>query len=197
MINSNQTVRIVGTHTLADDKGKLTRVSFEQRTRQGDWRPRQREVYDNGDSATILPYDADRNTVLLARQFRLPIYIRDGSESAIEACAGKLDGETAEKRIIKEMEEELGYRIGQVDRLFELYVSPASVAEKITFFTCDYSPADKVSSGGGLADEGEEIEVVELTLDQARGMVFAGEIVDAKTVILIQFLWERVRGGGA
>ena len=192
MIDSSQTIRINDVRTLADEKGKLTRVTFEQRRKDGSWQQRHREVYDNGDSAVILPYDADRNTVLLARQFRLPAYVKDGAERMVEACAGKLDGETAEKRIIKEMEEELGYRIAQVDRLFELYVSPAAVAEKITFFTCDYSPADKVSSGGGLADEGEDIEIVELTLDEARGMVFTGKIIDAKTVILIQSLWDRV-----
>jgi nudix-type nucleoside diphosphatase (YffH/AdpP family) len=192
MIDSSQTIRINDVRTLADEKGKLTRVTFEQRRKDGSWQQRHREVYDNGDSAVILPYDADRNTVLLARQFRLPAYLKDGAERLVEACAGKLDGETAEKRIIKEMEEELGYRIAQVDRLFELYVSPAAVAEKITFFTCDYSPAHKVSSGGGLADEGEDIEIVELTLDEARGMVFTGKIIDAKTVILIQSLWDRV-----
>ena len=192
MIDSSQTIRINDVRTLADEKGKLTRVTFEQRRKDGSWQQRHREVYDNGDSAVILPHDPKRNTVLLARQFRLPAYVKDGAERMVEACAGKLDGETAEKRIIKEMEEELGYRIAQVDRLFELYVSPAAVAEKITFFTCDYSPADKVSSGGGLADEGEDIEIVELTLDEARGMVFTGKIIDAKTVILIQSLWDRV-----
>jgi GDP-mannose pyrophosphatase NudK len=192
MMDSSQTIRINDVRTLADEKGKLTRVTFEQRRKDGSWQQRHREVYDNGDSAVILPYDADRNTVLLARQFRLPAYLKDGAERLVEACAGKLDDETAEKRIIKEMEEELGYRIARVDRLFELYVSPAAVAEKITFFTCDYSPADKVSSGGGLADEGENIEIVELTLDDARGMIFTGKIVDAKTVILVQFLWDRV-----
>lgn len=192
MMDSSQTIRINDVRTLADEKGKLTRVTFEQRRKDGSWQQRHREVYDNGNSAVILPHDPKRNTVLLTSQFRLPAYNKDGAERLVEACAGKLDGETAEKRIIKEMEEELGYRIAQVDRLFELYVSPAAVAEKITFFTCDYSPADKVSSGGGLADEGENIEIVELTLADARGMIFTGKIVDAKTVILVQFLWDRV-----
>jgi nudix-type nucleoside diphosphatase (YffH/AdpP family) len=168
-------------------------VTFEQRRRDGSWQQRTREVHDNGNSAVVLPYDANRNTVLMIRQFRLPIYLQDGIERTIEACAGKLDGEKAERRIIKEIEEELGYRIEKADRLFELYVSPASVMEKITFFTCAYSPANKVSEGGGLADEGEHIEVIETTLDEAAAMVAAGEIIDAKTIILVQFLRDRTR----
>lgn len=179
--------------TLARDKGKMMSVRFEQRLRDGSWQQRTREVYDNGNSAVVLPYDANRNTVLMTRQFRLPIYLQDGIERTIEACAGKLDGERAERRIIKEIEEELGYRIEKVDRLFELYVSPASVMEKIIFFTCAYSPANKVSEGGGLADEGEDIEVIETTLDEAAAMVAAGEIIDAKTIILVQFLRDRIR----
>src|SRR4051794_2665200 len=180
MKKDSQTVRIKDMQTLADQKGKLTRVTFEQRMRNGDWRQRKREIYDNGNSAVILPYDAERQTVLLTRQLRLPMFLQDGLESSIEACAGKLDGENAEKRIIKEMEEELGYRIGKVERLFELYVSPAAIMEKIEFFTCAYSPVERVSEGGGLADEGEDIEVMETTLEQAAGMIAAGEIVDAK-----------------
>ena len=196
MKKDSQTVRIKDVQTLADQKGKLTSVTFEQRMPNGDWRQRKREIYDNGNSAVILPYDAQRQTVLLTRQLRLPMYLQDGLESSVEACAGKLDGEKAETRIIKEMEEELGYRIGTVERLFELYVSPAAVMEKIEYFTCAYSPADKVSEGGGLAEEGEDIEVIEVTLERAAAMVPAGEIIDAKTVVLIQFLRERVRAEG-
>jgi GDP-mannose pyrophosphatase NudK len=192
MNNDSQTVRINGMQTLAYQRGKLALVTFEQRTPSGQWWERTREIYENGNSATILPYDPQRRTVLLTRQLRLPMYLQDGLESSIEACAGKLDGETAEKRIIKEMEEELGYRIAKVEMLFELYVSPAAVMEKIAFFTCAYSPADKVSEGGGLPDEGEDIEVIETTLEQAAAMIAAGEIIDAKTVILVQYLRERV-----
>jgi GDP-mannose pyrophosphatase NudK len=192
MKKDSQTVRIKSTQTLAQRKGKLMLVTFEQRTRSGEWRERTREIYDNGNSATILPYDAKRKTVLLTRQLRLPIYLQDGLESSVEACAGKLDGEKPETRIVKEMEEELGYRIAKVERLFELYVSPGAVMEKIVFFTCGYSPADKVSEGGGLPEEGEDIEAIETTLKEAAGMIAAGEIIDAKTVILVQFLRERV-----
>jgi nudix-type nucleoside diphosphatase (YffH/AdpP family) len=180
-------------HTLAEGKSKLTRVTFEQQRRDGSRQTREREVYDNGNSAVVLPYDPQRKTVLLTRQLRLPVYLQDGLNRTVEACAGKLEGEKAELRIIKEIEEELGYRIQQVDKLFALYVSPATIMEKIDFFTCSYSPADKVSEGGGLAEEGEDIEVIETTLEQAAAMVSSGEITDAKAVILIQLLSERNR----
>jgi len=192
MESDSQKVRIKSMQTLAQQRGKLTLVTFEQRTRSGEWRERKREVYDNGNSATILPYDAQRKTVLLTRQLRLPMFLQDGLESSIEACAGKLDGEKPEIRIVKEMEEELGYRIAKVEKLFELYVSPGAVMEKIAFFTCAYSPADKVSAGGGLPEEGEDIEVIETTLKEAAAMIAVGEIIDAKTVILVQYLRERV-----
>ena len=193
MTKDSETVRIREMQTLAQQKGKLTLVTFEQRTRSGEWRERKREVYDNGNSAAILPYDAERKTVLLTRQLRLPMYLQDGLGNSIEACAGKLDGEKPEIRIVKEMEEELGYRIPKVERLFELYVSPASIMEKIVYFTCAYSPADKVSEGGGLPEEGEDIEVIETTLEQATAMIASGDIIDAKTVVLIQYLGARVR----
>src|SRR3954454_16050872 len=196
-MTKSSSVRIEKVDMLSDDKGKLTRVTFQQRRRDGSWQQRKREVYDNGNSAAILPYDPERKTVLLTRQLRLPIYLQDGVERSTEACAGKLDGEQAETRIVKEMEEELGYRVKTVERLFALYPSPASVAEKIEFFTCLYSPADKVSDGGGLADEGQDIEVIEPTLEQARAMISSGEIIDAKTVILIQCLTDRGRGTAA
>ena len=192
-MNSNRpTVCIKGMQTLAYQRGKLALVTFDQRTRRGEWQERTHETYDNGNAATVLPYDPQRRSVLLTRQLRLPMYLQDGLESSIEACAGKLDGETAETRIIREIEEELGYRIAKVEKLFELYVSPAAVMEKIVFFTCSYSPADRISEGGGLAEEGEDIEVIETTLKEAAAMIASGEIIDAKTVILVQYLRERV-----
>ena len=188
-----ETVSVYDVETIAHNKGKLISVSYEQRRRDGEPQRRQREIYDNGNSAAILPYDASRNTVLLTRQLRMPIFLQDGIERSVEACAGKLDGENAERRIVKEMEEELGYRITKVQRLFELYVSPAAIMEKIVFFTCAYSPVDKASDGGGLKEEGEDIEVVETTLQQAAAMIAAGEIVDAKTVVLVQYLIGRIQ----
>jgi GDP-mannose pyrophosphatase NudK len=188
-----ETVRVCDVETIAHNKGKLISVSYEQRRRDGELQLRTREIYDNGNSAVILPYDPDRKTVLLARQLRMPTFLQGGIERSVEACAGKLDGEKAEQRIVKEMEEELGYRVTNVQRLFELYVSPAAIMEKIVFFTCAYSPADKVSDGGGLKEEGEDIEVVETTLQQAVAMIAAGEIVDAKAVVLVQYLINRMQ----
>src|SRR3954449_12171703 len=112
-MSNDSSVKIEDTKTLSDEKGKLTRVTFRQRRRDGAWQQRKREIYDNGNAATILPYDPQRKTVLLTRQLRLPVYLQDGLERTVEACAGKLDGEKAETRIIKEMEEELGYRIAK------------------------------------------------------------------------------------
>ena len=131
--------------------------------------------------------------MLLTRQLRLPIFLQDGVERTVEACAGKLDGETPERRIIKEMQEELGYRVSNVQRLFELYVSPAAVMEKVVFFTCAYSPANKVSDGGGLKEEGEDIDVIETPLEEAAAMIATGQIVDAKTVVLVQYLSHRIQ----
>jgi len=190
---NGETVHIQEIEKVADLKGKLMRVAFEQRRRDGELQRREREVYDNGDSAVILPHDPHRDTLLLVRQLRLPMFLRDGTEKTLEACAGKLDGDLAEPRIMKEVEEELGYRIKEVHRLFDLYMSPATIMEKVAFFTCEYSPADKVSEGGGLKEEGEDVEVVEITLKQAGSMVAAGEIVDAKTVILIRHLSDHAR----
>ena len=188
-------VRICGIETIAHGKGKLVSVSYEQRRRDGEQQSRTREIYDNGNSAVILPYDPDRKTVLLARQLRLPIFLQDGKAKTLEACAGKLDGEAPETRIVKEMEEELGYRLSSVERVFELYVSPAAIMEKVVFFTCTYSPADKVSAGGGLKEEGEDIEVVEIPLERAAAMIATGDIIDAKTVVLIQYLRDRETRG--
>src|SRR5947207_12489234 len=135
MNEDGPTVRINGMQTLAYLRGKLALVTFEQRTRSGEWRERTGEVYDNGNSATILPYDAERGTVLLTRQLRLPMYLQDGFESSIEACAGKLDGEKPEMRKVKETERKLGYRMEKRERLFKFNDSPARIRKKITFLT--------------------------------------------------------------
>src|SRR6266567_2102118 len=145
MTKDGPAVHIREKNVLGQGQGRLMSVTFEQRKRDGSWQERKRDIYDNGNSAVVLPYDANRNTVLLTGQLRLPIHVQDGLDRSVEACAGKLDGETPEKRTIKEIEEELGYRIEKVERLFELYVSPANIMEKVSFFTCAYSPANKVS----------------------------------------------------
>lgn len=189
-------VRIIRREELAKGRGTLTRVEYQQRLRSGDWHDQRREVYDNGDSAVLLPYDKARRTVLLTRQFRLPPFLKEQAPALIEACAGKLDDEAAEVRIVKEAEEEMGLRVSAPERLFSLYMTPAAVAERITFFLCDYTPADRLGAGGGLANEGEFIEVVEYGLDEAAAKIATGEIRDAKTVILVQVLLARHGAAG-
>jgi nudix-type nucleoside diphosphatase (YffH/AdpP family) len=124
--------------------------------------------------------------VLLVRQFRVPACLNGHDGYLIEACAGLLDDRDAEAAIRKEAEEELGYRLGKVDRVFDVFMSPGSVTERLVFFTALYSPADRISDGGGAADEGEDIEVIELRLDEAIAMIARGEIADAKTIMLLQ-----------
>jgi GDP-mannose pyrophosphatase NudK len=188
MSEPSATIIIETQDVVARAKGTLTRIGYRFRDRRGEWKQNTREVYDNGDSAVVLPYDPQRGTILLARQPRIPPFLHDGRETLLEACAGKLEGEAAEPRMVKEIEEELGYRINRLDRLFELYMSPAGFMENITFFACSYSPSDRVSKGGGLAQEGEDIEVVEIEFRKAVSMIGTGEIADAKTVILLQHL---------
>jgi nudix-type nucleoside diphosphatase (YffH/AdpP family) len=128
-----------------------------------------------------------QRTVILVRQFRYPVYINGYDDLLIEAAAGVLDGETPEVRIRAEAEEETGFRLGAIRKIFEAFSSPGSVTEKLHFFVAEYDPAMRVGGGGGLADEGEDIEVLELPIDQALAMISDGRIVDAKTIILLQY----------
>jgi nudix-type nucleoside diphosphatase (YffH/AdpP family) len=173
---------------LSDGWAELSKHTFELRRRDGSWDRQVREVYDRGNAAVILPYDPMRGTVLLVRQFRLPAFLQGDRAPLIEACAGLLDENDPETCIRKEAEEELGYRMGAVTHIYDIYMSPGSVTEKLSFFTAEYSPADRVSDGGGEVSEGEDIEVLEMPLDEALAMVKGGRIVDAKTVMLVQHL---------
>ena len=179
-------VRIVGEDLLSNNWGRLTRYEIDYRRDDGAWQRQMREVYDRGNGAVILLCDPGRGTVLLTRQFRLPAHLNGDEPALIEACAGLLDGLDPEACARKEAEEETGYRVGEVTHLFDAYMSPGSVSEKLSFFVASYSPADRVSRGGGLEGEGEEIEVLEVAFETALGMVRAGEIVDAKTILLLQ-----------
>lgn len=160
----------------------ITRTRFDGRRQE-----LAREIYDPGDSAAILLYDPHRSRVLLVRQFRVPPYLKDHRESFIEVCAGKLQGQDALSRIVKEAEEETGYAAKNPRRLFEAYLSPGNSAEKLIFFAAEYSPDDRAGRGGGCEDEGEDIEVLEPTLDEALAMIESGEIIDAKTIILLHY----------
>lgn len=183
-------VRILEQKLLADDWSTLTKYTIDYRRRDGGHETQIRQVYDRGNGACILPFDPDRGTVLLVRQFRMPVWVNSGGGASqlIEVCAGLLDDLDPEAAIRREAEEELGYRLGAVSRVYDIYMSPGSVSERLAFFTARYSPADRVFKGGGNTDEGEDIEVLEPTLDGALRMIRGGDIADAKTIILLWHL---------
>jgi GDP-mannose pyrophosphatase NudK len=182
-----QTIEILKREILARGKGVLEKITFKRRRFDEETQETTREVYDPGDAATILLYDPARSRVLLVRQFRLLVYLASGRETPIEACAGKLEGLDAARRIIMEVEEETGFSIKQPKFLFDAFMSPGSYGERISFFVVPYSPSDRRGPGGGLRDEGEDIEILEPTLDEALAMIERGEIIDAKTIILLQY----------
>jgi nudix-type nucleoside diphosphatase (YffH/AdpP family) len=184
----NDPVRLVSEELLSDNWGVLTKHVFDYRRRDGAWERQTREVYDRGHGAAILPHDPARGTVLLVRQFRLPAFLTGHREPLLEVCAGLLDADDPETCIRKEAEEELGYRLDRVTLAFSPYMSPGSVSERLWCFTAQYSPTDRISAGGGAASEGEDIEVVELSLEDAFAAVGDGRIIDAKTIMLLQHL---------
>jgi nudix-type nucleoside diphosphatase (YffH/AdpP family) len=181
-------IRNHSSEVLSDGWAELSKHTFDLKRRDGNWEKQVREVYDRGNAAVILPYDPPRGTVLLVRQFRLPAFLQGDRAPLIEACAGLLDGNDPETCIRLETEQELGYRLGAVTHVYDIYMSPGSVTEKLSFFTAEYSPGDRVSDGGGEASEGEDIEVLEVTLGEALALVESGGIIDAKTVMLLQHL---------
>lgn len=180
-------IRVRNERLLSNHYGRLNTTTFEWRRANGKWQTQHRESYDRGDAAALLPYNPTQRTVVLAQQFRYPAYVNGYDDLLIEAVAGMLDRETPEARIRAEAEEEIGYRLGEIHKIFEAFTSPGAVTEKLHFFVAEYEPDMRVSSGGGVADEGEEIEVLELPIGQALAMVDAGRIVDAKTIILLQY----------
>jgi nudix-type nucleoside diphosphatase (YffH/AdpP family) len=171
---------------LSDDWAVLKKVTFDYRRRDGRFERQVRQTYDRGNGAAILPYDPDRGTILLVRQFRLPAYVNGHPEPLVEVCAGLLDAEEPEACIRREAEEELGYRLRHVERVFEAFMSPGSVTERLVFFTARYAPSDRIGQGGGDISEGEDIDVIEVRLDRAMAMIATGEIIDGKTIMLIQ-----------
>lgn len=180
-------VRIRGREVLSDAWYKLEKVSFEQIGQDGQPETQEREVYHNGPGAAVLPIDRARGTVLLVRQLRISALVNGDAPLLVEACAGMVDeGDNPAETVRKEAEQEMGYRLRSIRRLFTLYTSPGSSAEKLHLFAADYDPGDKVGAGGGEADEGERIDVLELPLARAWDMVASGEIIDAKTVLLLQ-----------
>ena len=186
--SSNPDVRITGVDVLSDAWYTLRRVQFDFRNTQGRWTSQQREAYDRGNGATILLIDWDRRCVILTRQFRMPAYLNGHVDGMlIETAAGLLDDDDAETAIRREAEEETGYRVRSAQQLFDLFMSPGSVTERVAFFVAEYSANDRVSSGGGLDDEDEDIEVIELGLDEADRLIQSGALCDGKTVLLLQW----------
>ena len=185
---SDDRVHIVSSQVLVDDWARVTKYTIDFKRRDGRVERQVRQVYNRGDGAVILPIDPARKTVLLIRQFRMPVFTDDRNGFIIEACAGLLDENDPETAIRKEAEEELGYHIKEVTRVLVAYSSPGSVKECLSYFLAHYTPADRVSAGGGSPHEGEDIEVLELPLAEAVAMVKRGEIRDAKTVILLQYV---------
>ena len=167
---------------------QLYRYTFDYQKEDGEWETQQRETYDRGNGAAILLYNPKNKTVILTRQFRMPTYVNDNPDGmVIEVCAGLLDEDDPETCIIKEVEEETGYRVEKVKQVFEAYMSPGAVTEKLHYFLAEYNEDMKISEGGGAAHESEHIEVLEVTFDQALDMVESGKIVDAKSILLLQY----------
>jgi nudix-type nucleoside diphosphatase (YffH/AdpP family) len=185
----NSRIRNLKTEVLSDNWYTLRKVTFEYLKNSGTWEVQHREAYDRGNGATILLYNKENRTVILTRQFRVPTYL-NGNDSGmlIESCAGLLDKDDAERCIKRETEEETGYKISTVEKVFEAYMSPGSVTEIVHFFIAEYTKSMKIGKGGGANDEQEEIEVLELKIDQAVQMVEIGEIRDGKTIMLLQHL---------
>ena len=185
----NDRIKNVKTEILCKNWHTLKKVTFEYLQEDGNYQTQSREAYDRGNGATILLYNKHEKSVILTKQFRMPTYINGNSDGMmIEACAGLLDNDNPEDCIKRETEEETGYKINQVQKIFEAYMSPGSVTEILYFFVAEYSKEMKVNDGGGLASEHEDIQVMEMSFEDALHKIESGEINDAKTIMLIQYL---------
>lgn len=184
----NPRVKNVSTEVLSNNWYTLRKVTFDFLKKNGEWQQQSREAYDRGNGATILLYNPAQGTVILTRQFRAPTYL-NGNETGmlIEACAGLLDLDNPEDCIRRETEEETGYKITEVKKVFEAYMSPGSVTEILYFFVAEYTREQKVNEGGGLEHDQEDIEVLELPFPEAMAMVASGDIRDGKTIMLLQY----------
>jgi nudix-type nucleoside diphosphatase (YffH/AdpP family) len=182
-------VKILNTEVLSDNWYVLRKITYEYLKRDGTKQTQSREAYDRGNGATILLYNKVQKTVILTRQFRLPTFV-NGNENGmlIEACAGLLDKDNAEDCIRRETEEETGYKVSSVQKIFEAYMSPGSVTEILYFFIAAYSNEMKIGEGGGVEHEEENIEVLEMGIDKAMQMIETGEIKDGKTIMLLQYI---------
>ena len=186
-------IKITKTEILSDNWYVLRKITYEYRKKDGTLQTQSREAYDRGNGATILLYNREQRTVILTRQFRLPTFV-NGNETGmmIEACAGLLDKDNPEDCIRRETEEETGYKVTDIRKVFEAYMSPGSVTEILYFFIAEYAKEMKVADGGGVAHEEENIEVLETRIDEAMNMIETGAIKDAKTIMLLQYV--RLKG---
>ncbi|MGB5553082.1 MAG: GDP-mannose pyrophosphatase NudK [Flavobacteriaceae bacterium] len=184
----NDRIRNIEKTLLSDNWYTLNKFTFEYQKDDGTWETQHREAYDRGNGAAILLYNKKKGTVVLTRQFRMPTFVNGNEDGMmIEVCAGLLDGDNPEACIKKEVEEETGYKIDQVKRVFETYMSPGSVTEILYLFVGAYEDRMKVGEGGGAEDETENIEVMEIDFAQALEMMASGKIKDAKTIVLLQY----------
>lgn len=186
---SKESIRNLNSELICRSWSRLEKYSFEYPRADGRWETHVRDVYDRGDGVVVLLYNADTLSVILTRQFRLPTFLNGNpSGMSIEACAGALEDRDPLDCAVREVEEETGYRLERVDKVFEAYMSPGSVTEKLHFYLAEYRSDMKVGPGGGLASEQEYIEVLEIPLERALAMVASGEIRDGKTIMLLQHL---------
>lgn len=184
---STDQVKLLAVEVLSNHWYTLRKVTLELRRRDGQWQRQVREAYDRGNGAVVLLHDPRRGMVVLTRQFRLPTFLNGNVQGQlIEACAGLLDGDDPETCVRREAEEEKGFRVRTPRKVFEAYMSPGSVTEKLHFFVADYEPADRIREGGGMEEEGEDIEVIEMPLDEALAGIRTGHIQDGKSVMLLQ-----------
>ena len=189
----NPDVVVTDVELLAAGWHVLRRTTFEQRHGDGRWTTEQRETYDRGNGATILLHDRNRGTVLLTRQFRFPVYVNGHPDGMfVETAAGLLDDDDPADAIRREAAEELGVEVGELRHVFAPWMSPGSITERLHFYAAPYSPASRTAAGGGVADEGEDIEAVELPFDEALARIADGRIADAKTIMLLQ--WAALSG---
>ncbi|MFJ5279549.1 NUDIX domain-containing protein [Streptomyces parvulus] len=187
-LDRNPGVRIRDVELTSRGWHVLRRTTFDYRRRDGRWETQQRETYDRGNGAVVLPHDAERGRVLLTRQFRYPAYVNGHPDGMlVEAAAGLLDADDPHTAIRREAAEELGVRLGPLTHVLDAYMSPGSVTERLHFYAAPYTPADRVEAGGGVEAEGEDIEVLELDFAEALAMTLDGRVADGKTLLLLHW----------
>lgn len=188
MQSTSSRIRLIDSATLSDDWYLLKKYTFDFLRRDGSWQRQTREAYDRGNGATVLLYNRQKRSVILVRQFRLPAWLNQHDGFLLEAAAGLLDNLDPETRIKAEAEEETGYRLDNVEKVLEAFMSPGSVTEKLHFFIAEYHDDQHTGTGGGVEEEGEDVETVELRFEEAMRAIKEGKIVDAKTIMLLQYL---------